>query len=262
MIKKLKFSVITICLNAESFIEATIRSVLDQTHKDIEYIIVDGGSTDKTLHILEKYRNSIAELISEPDDGIYDAMNKGIQRAKGNILCFMNAGDLFSSERIFEIVNNLFENIDSTPDIVYGDVILSSKGEYTKVSSFRSSNIEFVWYGPICHQSIFARRELFSKGFSLNFRVCADFDWFLHAIIRENKKIMYIPEPLSIYQLGGFSAKNIYFYEKESSYITLKYFFYSLILGQVKEHIQLYKKNGMIHIITRLGYLFNKCVNY
>lgn len=256
----MKFSVITVCLNAESSIEATLQSVLKQTHQDFEYIIIDGGSTDKTLDILNTYRDSIAVLISEPDDGVYDAMNKGIRKAKGDVLCFMYAGDSYASERVFEFVNDTFECNNETLDIVYGDVVVCSDEECTRVSSFREGNIEFVWYGPICHQSIFARRDLLSKGFSLKYRVCADYNWLLHAIIREKRKIGYVPEPLSIYQLGGFSAKNIHLYEKESSHIILKYFIHSLFQVPVFELIQLYEKNGGVNIITRLGFLFNKCV--
>ena len=115
-----KFSIITVTYNAEAVLDDTIQSVVAQTYKEIEYIIVDGGSKDKTLEIAKRYAEKLSVIISEPDKGLYDAMNKGIRLATGDYVCFLNAGDqLHEDETLFQIVQSLYES--ELPDVIYGD---------------------------------------------------------------------------------------------------------------------------------------------
>ncbi|HDY89306.1 MAG TPA: glycosyltransferase, partial [bacterium] len=114
-------SIITVTYNAEACLEKTIQSVINQTYKNIEYIIIDGGSSDKTLSIIKKYKKYIKYCISEPDKGIYDAMNKGIKIAKGDYINFLNAGDFYYENNV---LSYLFDNLDKSVDLLYGDSYL------------------------------------------------------------------------------------------------------------------------------------------
>lgn len=175
-----KFSIITVTYNAEKVLEPTIRSVLAQTYGNIEYIIVDGGSKDGTLAIAGKYHSSIHRLVSEPDKGIYDAMNKGIALATGDYLCFLNAGD---SLREAESLQQMVDTIPSgrLPDILYGETALVdmdrrflrlrrlSAPEVLTWKSFRQGML-------VCHQAFFVKRTL-AEPYDLSYRFSADFDW-------------------------------------------------------------------------------------
>ena len=122
-----RFSIITVTYNAEKALEETIQSIISQTYKDIEYIIVDGGSKDRTLSIIEKYKSHIAKVVSEPDKGLYDAMNKGLKMATGDYVCFLNAGDsLHEDETVTMMVKSIEKN--QFPDVIYGETaIVDSK---------------------------------------------------------------------------------------------------------------------------------------
>ena len=122
----MKISVVTVCYNSVNTIEETMLSVLNQTYPDIEYIIIDGGSTDGTVDIIRKYAARLGYWISEPDKGIYDAMNKGIAAATGDYINFMNSGDMFASNDVLSSFKNF---VSDDPEIVYGDVKLSYKGK-------------------------------------------------------------------------------------------------------------------------------------
>lgn len=155
---KLLISVVTVCYNAADTIEKTMLSVLNQTYHDIEYIIIDGGSTDGTVEIIRKYADRIAYWVSEPDKGIYDAMNKGIKVATGEWINFMNAGDEFVDEGVIE---KLFQNrtID-TVGVVFGDTLFIHKSKQ-KIVKFGDDPHHKIM--PSCHQSIFCRRILLAR---------------------------------------------------------------------------------------------------
>lgn len=156
----MKISIVTVCFNAESIIEETIKSVISQTYKDIEYIIIDGNSTDSTMSIIKKYADKIHKIISEPDKGIYDAMNKGISLASGTYINFMNAGDTFSSP---DAVENVVSQIAEESDIVYGD---STMIGYNGHAYFDSADTEVskINKKPIYrHNASFTRTSLHKK---------------------------------------------------------------------------------------------------
>lgn len=174
------FSIITICYNAEATLEKTIQSVLAQTYPNVEYIIVDGASKDNTLAIINRYRPQLSKVVSEPDKGLYDAMNKGIGLATGNYLCFLNAGDtFFSANTLQEMVATL--PADKQPDVIYGETALvDAEGQFVRMRRLQTPEV-LTWRSfrqgmLVCHQAFFARRELVPL-YDLQYRFSADFDW-------------------------------------------------------------------------------------
>lgn len=182
-----KFSVITVTYNAAAVLEDTIQSVITQTYHHVEYIIVDGGSTDGTLDIVAQYRDRIATIVSEPDKGLYDAMNKGMRLATGDYLCFLNAGDSFHEDDTLQsIAHSLTGN--ALPDVIYGQTeLVDSEGHFVRMrrlsapehlnwKSFRQGML-------VCHQAFFAKRAL-AEPYDLRYRFSADFDWCIRVMKR------------------------------------------------------------------------------
>ena len=197
-------TIVTVSFNAISTIEQTISSVINQTYPNIEYIIIDGGSTDGTVDIIKKYTDKISYWVSEPDKGIYDAMNKGIHLAKGKWINFMNSGDTLYDNMVIEKVIDK-ANLDS--DIIYGNTnILLSHGEYIiKPQTISSKN-----YMPFGHQAVFSNTKLMKKyAFDINFKICADKKFFYTAY-KNNAKFEYIDINISNYEAeDGVSANNM-----------------------------------------------------
>ena len=211
-----KISIITVCLNCEELIERTIKSVIDQTYANVQYIIIDGGSTDNTLNIIKKYENKIDVVLSERDDGIYDAMNKGIKIATGDLVYFLNGGDFFYNDLVIEnVLYNLDQNNDC--DILYGDWIYYGNNGTKLNSGYRRDKYEIMWKG-INHQAIFTRRSVFEEDgyFDKKYEIYGDYDWLLRSIIKYKRQIRYINSPIVYYLWGGKSmnAGNKYIYEK------------------------------------------------
>lgn len=156
----MKISIVTVCFNAEAVIEETIKSVISQTHQDIEYIIIDGKSSDSTMSRIEKYSDKIDKIISEPDKGIYDAMNKGVALASGDYINFMNAGDVFSSP---EVVSKIERLIEPDSDVVYGDsTMIGYNGERTV--NVAGTDTSVISKKPIYrHNASFTRTSLHKK---------------------------------------------------------------------------------------------------
>jgi glycosyltransferase involved in cell wall biosynthesis len=192
----MKITVVTVCYNAVKEIEPTILSVLNQTHPDVEYIIIDGGSTDGTVDVIRRYASRITRWISEPDRGVYDAMNKGIALATGSYINFMNAGDLFFAPTVLA---DLASMVDPLRDrVVYGDTMLSmAKG----TSLRRGRKISRSFKMPACHQSMFVETSLIREGFNLNYKICADYELFVRIFDKYGADIYkYIPIVISIYE--------------------------------------------------------------
>ena len=182
-----KFSIITVTFNAGKVLEDTIMSVIAQTYKGIEYIIVDGGSKDNTLDIVNKYKEHIDQAISEPDKGLYDAMNKGIRMATGDHLCFLNAGDkLHDCNTLLQIVETLKDK--ELPDVIYGETaIVDENGNFLhmrRLSTPEQLNWKSFKQGMlVCHQAFLAKRELTLKEpYDLQYRFSADFDWCIRVM--------------------------------------------------------------------------------
>lgn len=192
-------SVITVCYNSEQFIEKTVESVLQlkSVLHDMEYIIVDGKSKDRTLAILSKYKAQIDKIVSEPDKGIYDAMNKGVALANGEWVCFMNSGDTFYNPiDLNKLAHILMEN--SEKSVVYGNWIMDFGSKKVKKTA---ASIEFMEKEmPFNHQASFARSdELRKHPFNLHYKIVADFDFFYHIYRRKGKNAFgYVDLPIAL----------------------------------------------------------------
>ena len=196
-------SVVTVVFNGEKYLEETIQSVINQTYKNIEYIIIDGGSTDGTLDIIRKYEDKIAYWVSERDRGIYDAMNKGVMASNGDWINFMNAGDRFYSNHTIE---DIFATSYLGCDIIFGDLMLDY-GSFTRTQ--KAYDINSLWKGMIfSHQSCFISSELHKKKlYSLDYSIGADFDFFYSSYL-EGTKFEYIPKAISIMNTNGLCDTN------------------------------------------------------
>lgn len=199
-------SVITVVYNNVQHIERTILSVINQSYTNIEYIIIDGGSTDGTLAVIEKYQTKIAKFISEKDNGIYDAMNKGINIATGDYLLFMNSGDeIYNPETVKQVFNNI-----SFADIYYGETEmineqLESQGKRRHTTPKNLKLTSFKYGMSVSHQAIYIKRAIV-KPYNLNYQLSADIDWILDAI-RKAKLIVNVNSYVAKYLIGGLSKQ-------------------------------------------------------
>lgn len=187
-----KFSIITVTYNAAKVLEDTIQSIVTQTYKNTEYIIVDGGSTDGTLQLINKYKEHISIVISEPDKGLYDAMNKGISLATGDYLCFLNAGDEFHEDETLQLIVHSLTATE-LPEVLYGETdIVDSEGHFLHKRRL-SAPETLTWKSfkkgmLVCHQAFFARRDLVEP-YNLQYRFSADFDWCIR--IMKKAKVLH-----------------------------------------------------------------------
>lgn len=197
-------SVVTVCYNASLILEETVKSVLTQKYENLQYLIIDGNSKDSTLDIINKYKTYISYFISEPDNGIYDAMNKAIDKATGEWIIFMNAGDLF----IEGALNKIFSTtIDTSVDVIYGDTIIKYPfgNKYINAGFFKDNDIAL----PFCHQSTFVRTKCAkSFHFDLSYKIAADYNFF-YTLYQNKSVFLYIPIPISQYNAIGFSTNRV-----------------------------------------------------
>lgn len=241
------FTIITVTYNAEKVLEDTIQSVIAQTYHHIEYIIIDGASKDNTLGIVEKYKPYIHKLISEPDKGIYDAMNKGIGIATGDYLCFLNAGDsLREADTLDKMVQSIAGN--ELPDILYGQTAIVDLQRHFLHMRRLSAPEVLTWKSfkkgmLVCHQAFFAKRVL-AEPYDLQYRFSADFDW----CIRIMKKASFLHNTHLIlidYLEEGMTTQNRKASLKERFRIMVKHYgWISTILYHVWFVIRLVTKPG------------------
>ncbi len=227
---KKKVTIVTICKNAENLMGQTIKSVLAQTYKDIEYIIIDGKSTDGTIGMINQYGNKIAKFVSEQDLGIYDAMNKGIGLATGEIICFMNAGDKFHSKNVVEKIVECFESADV--EGIFGDVcLIDSEGKAVAIKRQKFIDDSFLMNDSICHQSMFVKVKLFNQYglFNLKYKLAADLEWFLRVIRKFKVNFKHADIVVADYILGGFSSDEIRYKKEHQEIISLYYSFPKIV---------------------------------
>lgn len=254
--KNKKFTIITVCYNAEKHIEETIRSLLSQTCNDYEYIIKDGLSTDNTLKIaqslLEGKEN--VQIYSGTDKGIYDAMNQALEFAKGEYIFFLNAGDCFANEEVLAKVREAASNTQK--DILYGNII-QVNGEQRNIYRYGKICKSKLYYSIgacVCHQAMFAKRELFhDKKFDTTYKVCADREWQLYQMEKEAKSETLNFEIASVL-VEGFSSAHVKDLEEEIVRCLDKYckktaWIYKLILKIKKNHIVLFVLRALEKII-------------
>lgn len=205
----MKVSIITACYNSAAFIQHAITSVASQSYQSIEHIIVDGGSTDGTLEIINQYRPFFSHIISEPDKGMYDAMNKGIAKASGEVVGILNADDFYSNCDVIAQIAALFE--DNSVDTCYGDLEYVDTFNTTKICRYwisgyyRAERFYNGWMPP--HPTFFARRSLYERHgiFNLELGSSADYELMLRFLLRYGAKTAYIPDVLVKMRTGGVS---------------------------------------------------------
>jgi len=225
---KLKVSIITVTYNCKSVILDCLNSVASQSYKNIEHIIIDGASTDGTLTLLKSKSEQFSQLISEPDSGIYEAMNKGIELAKGDIIGFLNSDDFYENNNVISKVIRVFNDNPSLDacyaDLKYVDRINISKVKnYFKSSKFVQGSFFKGWFPP--HPTFFVHRSVYNRygKFNLNYNIAADIDLMLRFLEINKIHVQYIPEFFIKMRTGGASYKNYLESLNEIKNIKLKY---------------------------------------
>jgi len=226
----MKISIITVSLNVQDTIEKTFLSVLNQTYSDWELVVIDGVSTDGTLGIIEKYKDNIAYFISEPDTGIYNAMNKGINVTTGDFILFLNANDTLYDNNVLQNVAKTLGKSHETK-FLFGDVnYVSEDGAQSAIEKYDDvKNDIFFVNNNICHQSIFYHRSLFDEIGLYNeetYRVYADWEFNIKCLVQNKVRCQYLPITIADFQLGGLSAnrKMASLYKKEKTLIQKRNF--------------------------------------
>jgi glycosyltransferase involved in cell wall biosynthesis len=245
-----KLSVITVNLNNGAGLESTVKSVMDQTYSDFEYIIIDGGSTDRSLDIIKQYEDGNKRLkrfswLSEKDTGIYNAMNKGINLSKGEYILFLNSGDSLVNP---EILQKLF-CADISADYVYGNINLVHNGElrYQDVKmNFETPSLSDLYTDCLPHQASFIKRELFQKygNYDEKLRILGDWEFCIRTLIINNRSVQHLQITITNYDLGGISSTNKELNEAEKMGILDKYFTPGIISDLKK--LALYKNDFIL----------------
>jgi glycosyltransferase involved in cell wall biosynthesis len=208
-----KVSVITVVFNNVVHISGAIESVLSQEYPFIEYILIDGGSTDGTLDVIEEYRDRIHILLSEPDCGIYDALNKGIDLASGEIIGFLHSDDLFAHD---SVISSIVEGyVKFNADVVYGDIEyvqvdnVKRVMRYWRAGLFSQKKLNIGWMPP--HPSVYVSRQAYKRlgGFDLTYRISADYDFLLRMLSDSMFRVHYLSEVLVKMRLGGTSNRSL-----------------------------------------------------
>lgn len=198
--RKAKITIVTVCYNADKLIEKTLKSVIEQSFTDKEYVVIDGASTDGTKEIIHTYIDSIDTFTSEPDNGIYHAMNKAVNIAIGQWIIFMNAVDLFVNNQVLEKISNM---LHEDTNVLYGDILTIKKGELIiKKAPERISNMHRM---PFCHQAVFTRTLLLKAfPFDEKFQLSADFKLYKQ-LKQQNIVFDRVSFPITIYDRTGLS---------------------------------------------------------
>ncbi len=271
----MKISIVTACYNSAKTINDTLRTIQMQTHQDIEHIIIDGGSTDGTLEILEKNRSAIAHLTSEPDNGLYDAMNRGIAKATGDIIGLLNSDDMLAHNRVLsEVVSSL-----SNPDIdaCYGDLVYVDQDNTNKIVRYWKSNpynSKLLANGWIpAHPTFYAKKEVherFGMYFNTDYKLAADYELLLRLLFKHQIRVDYIPDVMIKMRLGGTtnkSFKNIINQNKEIfRALTMHNYKHSpikLICSKLFNRIQQYQKQtnyAKVILITGISGFIGKAL--
>jgi glycosyltransferase len=209
----LKVSIITAVLNNRKTIEECMQSIINQTYQHRECIVIDGGSTDGTMDLLKKYENRMTKIVSERDNGIYDAMNKGIKLATGDVIGILNSDDIYNDATVIESVANAI--MENSVDSCYADLVYIDKNNpdkvirYWKSCIYKNGLFRSGWMPP--HPTFFVKREVYEKYgcFNTDFKIAADYELMLRFLERHKISTYYIPEVLIKMRMGGMSNRSL-----------------------------------------------------
>lgn len=209
----MQISIVTACFNSEATIIDTLRSAAEQTHSDIEHLIIDGASQDNTLTLVQRHGAHVANVVSESDNGIYDALNKGIARASGEVVGFLHADDVYADPNVLAHVAQAF--LDPEVCAVFGDLQYVKKEDTSAVvrhwqsSPFSAQRLAWGWMPP--HPTLYVRREWYERlgGFDTRYRIAADYFSVLQLFSQPGFKAVYLPEVMVKMRLGGASNRSI-----------------------------------------------------
>ena len=232
-----KISIITVVYNSEKYIRRTIESIVGQDYPAIEYIIIDGKSKDTTMQIVNEYRDRIAVVVSEPDKGLYDAMNKGLRLATGSYVLYINSGDALSSPTL---LSDIFNDVPADSDVIYGDTQITDEDGNILHNRRHRPPEQLTWRDYkrgmlVCHQSFIAKRTLCDE-YDTQYRYAADFDWCLNILLKSRVVTNY-GKDISLFMDGGQTKRTIVPGLKERYRIMCKYYgkakatFWNFILG-------------------------------
>lgn len=198
-------SIITINFNNVNGLQKTIDSVVNQTFKNIEFIVIDGGSTDSSVSVIEKYKSKINYWVSEKDSGIFDAQNKGIVKATGNYIQVLNSGDELASSTILQ---EIFENNNYDADILYGNMIIAKNGILKNGFMPNKITLKHLIDDTIWHPTSFIKSSFFNNVglYNTNYKIAADYEWFLRAVLKNNATTKYINKFIAIFYEDGASS--------------------------------------------------------
>ena len=206
-----KFSIITVTYNASLLMGATLESVLSQTYTNYEYILVDGGSTDDTVAVAKASGIEFAHIVSERDNGIYDAMNKGMALATGDYLCFLNAGDAFFAPDTLQTIVDAIADETELPDVLYGETAeVDAQRNFVRMRRLQAPK-KLTWHSfrngmLVCHQSFYARREI-APMYDLRYRLSSDVDWCIK-VMKRSKKMVNVNAVVVNYLQNGLSLQH------------------------------------------------------
>jgi glycosyltransferase involved in cell wall biosynthesis len=200
----MKLSIITINLNNSAGLKQTVESVIGQIFKDYEFIVIDGGSTDGSLDVIRSHTDKIAHWVSEPDTGIYNAMNKGLRAARGDYVCFLNSGDRFCSS---VVLDTIFTGDMYNEELLYGDVMLSDAANCIITAQPEELTVACFFRRGICHQSIFYKRELFNilGNYDESFKIAADWEFNIRVLLAR-RSTRHVPVMVVHYEGSGISV--------------------------------------------------------
>lgn len=209
----LRVTIITVCFNSEAHIADTLKSIDTQSWPNIEHVVIDGASTDGTLRILQSHPRAARRVLSEPDEGIYDAMNKGLALASGDLVGFLNADDMLAWPGAVEAIANAAA--DDNTGAVCGDLVYVRRDRpddvlrYWRSGAFASSRLRFGWMPP--HPTFYVRRSLLARvgGFDTQLRIAADYDFMLRCLCRTDISVAYLPQVLVKMRTGGASNRSL-----------------------------------------------------
>ncbi|MCZ8156447.1 MAG: glycosyltransferase family 2 protein [Leptospira sp.] len=261
----MKLTIVTVNLNHSQNLKKTLESVQSQRFDDLENLVIDGLSTDESLEILGKWKPKYGsyDFVSESDTGIYNAMNKGISKSKGDYILFLNSGDVFAHENV---LSNVFDK-NRYEDLLFGNIIVDNNINVNEIK-YGKLDLNFIRNGVVCHQSQFWRREILQRlgGFDEQFLITADYDFFVRALVKANVSYFHFDFPIAIFRLDGMSndPKNLNKIASEreaifsginKGYVADTY----QLLDQYQKDLDFFKNQTSITItIKRLFYLLSK----